>query len=308
MASLQLPYPMAHTRLVIILGPQHRACINFRSLLHLVVALGLRTRKLVHKRHSTGISLQSSSLATHRPLGARHHLLYKPSFPTISRLQRTQTVRLSMLTSGHGLRKNRPSHPPSLLYIVDPMVGAGLWIRYWTTETEQPTFTSVGFSRIPPTTCWEVMEHDLDQLSARKQSSKCPIILAKGKEFHSLSRQILVLISHSGTGLSCTTTITMPRIAFVHSSSLAMRQSSQRYGETFHESSHLNILIDVQESHNQRLKALSDKNNTNLYVSNLPRLMVEKVCVAYGGYFSSLSVVAGIGFSVSGSLSGGYSP
>ena len=87
-----------------------------------------------------------------------------------------------------------------------------------------------------------------------------------------------------------------------------MRQSSQRYGETFHESSHLNILIDVQESHNQRLKALSDKNNTNLYVSNLPRLMVEKVCVAYGGYFSSLSVVAGIGFSVSGSLSGGYSP
>lgn len=36
--------------------------------------------------------------------------------------------------------------------------------------------------------------------------------------------------------------------------------------------------------------------------------MVEKVCVAYGGYFSSLSVVAGIGFSVSGSLSGGYSP
>lgn len=32
-----------------------------------------------------------------------------------------------------------------------------------------------------------------------------------------------------------------------------------------------------QESHNQRLKALSDENNTNLYVSNLPRLMVEAV-------------------------------
>lgn len=34
-----------------------------------------------------------------------------------------------------------------------------------------------------------------------------------------------------------------------------------------------------QESHNQRLKALSDRNNTNLYVSNLPRLMVEAVSI-----------------------------
>ncbi|KAL2056172.1 hypothetical protein ABVK25_003815 [Lepraria finkii] len=32
----------------------------------------------------------------------------------------------------------------------------------------------------------------------------------------------------------------------------------------------------AKESHNQRLKALGDKNNTNLYVSNLPRMMVEK--------------------------------
>ena len=68
------------------------------------------------------------------------------------------------------------------------------------------------------------------------------------------------------------------------------------------------MLIDGQESHNQRLKALSDRNNTNLYVSNLPRLMVEKVRIAYGGYCSSLSVVAGAGFTVSGSFSGGYSP
>ena len=66
--------------------------------------------------------------------------------------------------------------------------------------------------------------------------------------------------------------------------------------------------MKVQESHNQRLKALSDKNNTNLYVSNLPRLMVEKVCLAYGAYFSWLSVVVGFGFPVSGSLPGGYSP
>ena len=153
MACLQLQYLMAHTPLVIILGRQHRACINFRSLSPHVVALGLQTRKLVHKRHLTGISLQSSFLATLRPLGAQHHPPYKPNFLTISRLQRTQTVCLSMLTSGPGLRKNRPFHLRSLRYIVDLTVGAGLWTRYWTTETERPTFTSVGSSPIPLTTC-----------------------------------------------------------------------------------------------------------------------------------------------------------
>ena len=34
------------------------------------------------------------------------------------------------------LRPSLPFQPRSLLYIVDLMVGAGLWTRYWTIETE----------------------------------------------------------------------------------------------------------------------------------------------------------------------------
>ena len=44
-----------------------------------------------------------------------------------------------------------------------------------------------------------------------------------------------------------------------------------------------------QESHNQRLKALSDKDNTNLYVSNLPRTLVEAVSSCRSSNLISLS-------------------
>ena len=43
-------------------------------------------------------------------------------------------------------------------------------------------------------------------------------------------------------------------------------------------------LTIYQESHNQRLKNLAEPDNTNLYVSNLPRMMVEAVGVSYYMY------------------------
>lgn len=38
--------------------------------------------------------------------------------------------------------------------------------------------------------------------------------------------------------------------------------------------------MPAKQSHNARLKELADENNTNLYVSNLPKLINEDVSIA----------------------------
>ena len=80
------------------------------------------------------ISLQSSSLATLRPLGAQHHPLCKPNFLYNQQIAKDSDGAPIYVTLGARLRKNRPFHLRSLLYIVDLTVGAALWTRYSTAE------------------------------------------------------------------------------------------------------------------------------------------------------------------------------
>lgn len=71
---------------------------------------------------------------------------------------------------------------------------------------------------------------------------------------------------------------------FVGSTTATTKQNTPEYGFTPLPVS-LNKLTPLQVGHNERLKTLANPNNTNLYLSNLPKNMNEAVRTYSLGHF-----------------------